>query len=114
MTRNILVPIDGSETARKALEYAVDLTKQTGSQIISSGRSGAGGNDAHSFFTARSIKFSSMAIFHMTRINKSIKEAVIKNGCWGKLIMTKVKIRSAIIGIKEISADRGLHLLTHS
>jgi nucleotide-binding universal stress UspA family protein len=34
MIRKILVPIDGSETARKALEYAVDLAKQTGSTII--------------------------------------------------------------------------------
>lgn len=34
MIRKILVPIDGSETARKALEYAVDLAKQTGSSII--------------------------------------------------------------------------------
>ncbi len=30
MITKILVPIDGSETARKALEYAVDLAKQTG------------------------------------------------------------------------------------
>ena len=34
MIKKILVPIDGSETARKALEYAVDLAKQTGSTII--------------------------------------------------------------------------------
>lgn len=34
MIRKILVPIDGSETARKALEYAVELAKQTGSTII--------------------------------------------------------------------------------
>ena len=34
MIKKILVPIDGSETARKALEYAVDLAKQTGSPII--------------------------------------------------------------------------------
>lgn len=34
MIRTILVPIDGSKTARKALEYAVDLAKQTGSTII--------------------------------------------------------------------------------
>ncbi len=34
MVKKILVPIDGSETARKALEYAVDLAKQTGSTII--------------------------------------------------------------------------------
>ena len=34
MIKKILVPIDGSETARKALEYAVDLAKQTGSSII--------------------------------------------------------------------------------
>jgi nucleotide-binding universal stress UspA family protein len=34
MIRKILVPIDGSETARKALEYAVNLAKQTGSTII--------------------------------------------------------------------------------
>jgi nucleotide-binding universal stress UspA family protein len=34
MIRKILVPIDGSETGRKALEYAVDLAKQTGSTII--------------------------------------------------------------------------------
>lgn len=33
MILKILVPIDGSETARKALEYAVDLAKQTGSTI---------------------------------------------------------------------------------
>jgi nucleotide-binding universal stress UspA family protein len=34
MIKKILVPIDGSKTARKALEYAVDLAKQTGSPII--------------------------------------------------------------------------------
>jgi len=34
MIKKILVPIDGSETAGKALEYAVDLAKQTGSTII--------------------------------------------------------------------------------
>jgi nucleotide-binding universal stress UspA family protein len=34
MIRKILVPIDGSDTARKALEYAADLAKQTGSTII--------------------------------------------------------------------------------
>ncbi len=34
MIKKILVPIDGSETARKALEYAIDLAKQTGSTII--------------------------------------------------------------------------------
>ncbi len=34
MIRNIMVSIDGSETARKALEYALDLAKQTGSTII--------------------------------------------------------------------------------
>jgi nucleotide-binding universal stress UspA family protein len=34
MIKKILVPIDGSETARKALEYAVDLAKQTGSSIM--------------------------------------------------------------------------------
>ena len=34
MIKKILVPIDGSETARKALEYAVDLAKQTGSTIV--------------------------------------------------------------------------------
>jgi nucleotide-binding universal stress UspA family protein len=34
MIKKILVPIDGSETARKAVEYAVDLAKQTGSPII--------------------------------------------------------------------------------
>ncbi len=34
MIRKMLVPIDGSETAGKALEYAIDLAKQTGSTII--------------------------------------------------------------------------------
>lgn len=34
MVKNILVPIDGSKTAGKALEYAVDLAKQTGSTIV--------------------------------------------------------------------------------
>jgi nucleotide-binding universal stress UspA family protein len=34
MITKILVPIDGSETARKALEYAADLAKQTGSTLI--------------------------------------------------------------------------------
>jgi nucleotide-binding universal stress UspA family protein len=34
MIRKILTPLDGSETSRKALEYAVDLAKQTGSTII--------------------------------------------------------------------------------
>jgi len=34
MITKILVPIDGSETAQKALEYAVDLAKQTGSTIL--------------------------------------------------------------------------------
>ena len=34
MIKKILVPIDGSETARKALKYAVDMAKQTGSPII--------------------------------------------------------------------------------
>ena len=34
MIRKMLVPIDGSETAVKALEYAIDLAKQTGSTII--------------------------------------------------------------------------------
>src|SRR5208283_584541 len=34
MIKKILVPIDGSETARKALGYTVDLAKQTGSTII--------------------------------------------------------------------------------
>jgi nucleotide-binding universal stress UspA family protein len=34
MIKKILAPIDGSETSQKALEYAVDLAKQTGSTII--------------------------------------------------------------------------------
>ena len=34
MIQKILVPIDGSETARKALKYTIDLAKQTGSTII--------------------------------------------------------------------------------
>ena len=34
MIKKILAPIDGSKTARKALKYAVDLAKQTGSPII--------------------------------------------------------------------------------
>jgi nucleotide-binding universal stress UspA family protein len=34
MVERILVPIDGSETARKGLDYALDLAKQTGSTII--------------------------------------------------------------------------------
>jgi nucleotide-binding universal stress UspA family protein len=34
MIKKILVPIDGSETAQKGLDYAVDLAKQTGSTII--------------------------------------------------------------------------------
>ena len=34
MITKILVPVDGSETAQKSLEYAIDLAKQTGSTII--------------------------------------------------------------------------------
>ncbi len=34
MIKKILVPIDGSKTAWKALEYAADLAKQTGSTIV--------------------------------------------------------------------------------
>jgi nucleotide-binding universal stress UspA family protein len=34
MIRKILMPIDGSETAQKALKYAVNLAKQTRSIII--------------------------------------------------------------------------------
>jgi nucleotide-binding universal stress UspA family protein len=34
MIKKILVPIDGSKRALKALEYAVDLAKQTGSLLI--------------------------------------------------------------------------------
>jgi nucleotide-binding universal stress UspA family protein len=34
MIKKILVPIDGSETARNALKYAVDLARQTGSSIV--------------------------------------------------------------------------------
>ena len=34
MIKKILVSIDGSKTAQKALEYTVDLAKQTGSSII--------------------------------------------------------------------------------
>jgi nucleotide-binding universal stress UspA family protein len=33
MIKKILMPTDGSETARKALNYAVDLAKQTGATI---------------------------------------------------------------------------------
>jgi nucleotide-binding universal stress UspA family protein len=33
MIKKILVPIDGFETARKALQYSVDLAKLTGSSI---------------------------------------------------------------------------------
>ncbi len=34
MIKKILVPVDGSETARNALKYAVDLAKQTEASII--------------------------------------------------------------------------------
>jgi nucleotide-binding universal stress UspA family protein len=34
MIEKILVPIDGSKTSQKALEYAVDLAKQIGSPIV--------------------------------------------------------------------------------
>jgi nucleotide-binding universal stress UspA family protein len=34
MIERILVPIDGSETAQKGLDYALDLAKQTDSTII--------------------------------------------------------------------------------
>jgi nucleotide-binding universal stress UspA family protein len=34
MIRKILVPIDGSENAQKAVEYAIDLAKQTRSSIV--------------------------------------------------------------------------------
>ncbi len=34
MVKKMLVPIDGSDTSRKALAYAVDLAKQTGSTIV--------------------------------------------------------------------------------
>ena len=34
MIKKILAPIDGSETARNALKYAVDLARQTGSSIM--------------------------------------------------------------------------------
>ncbi len=34
MIKKILVSIDGSKTAQKALEYTLDLAKQTGSSII--------------------------------------------------------------------------------
>jgi|WetSurMetagenome_2_1015567.scaffolds.fasta_scaffold00094_17 nucleotide-binding universal stress UspA family protein len=34
MIEKILVPIDGSETAQKGLDYALELAKQTGSSII--------------------------------------------------------------------------------
>jgi nucleotide-binding universal stress UspA family protein len=34
MIKKILAPIDGSETARNALKYAVDLARQTESSII--------------------------------------------------------------------------------
>jgi nucleotide-binding universal stress UspA family protein len=34
MIKKILVPTDGSKTARKALKYAVDLAKQAGSSIV--------------------------------------------------------------------------------
>jgi nucleotide-binding universal stress UspA family protein len=34
MIKKMLVPIDGSETSRKALAYAVGLAKQTGSTIV--------------------------------------------------------------------------------
>ena len=34
MIRKILVPIDGSETARKPLQYAVDLAKKTESTTL--------------------------------------------------------------------------------
>jgi len=34
MIKKILVPVDGSRTAQKALEYALDLAKQLGSPIV--------------------------------------------------------------------------------
>ena len=34
MIKKVLVPIDGSETARKALKYAIDLAKQMRSTVI--------------------------------------------------------------------------------
>jgi nucleotide-binding universal stress UspA family protein len=34
MIEKILVPIDGSETAQKGLDYALDLATQTGSTGI--------------------------------------------------------------------------------
>jgi nucleotide-binding universal stress UspA family protein len=34
MIQKILVPVDGSDTARKGLEYALYLAQQTGSKII--------------------------------------------------------------------------------
>jgi len=34
MIKKILVPIDGSDAARKALEYAIDLAKQTEASLI--------------------------------------------------------------------------------
>ena len=69
MITKILVPIDGSETAQKALEYAVDLAKQTGAIIIL-----LSVIDKSPFYTAQTVSLESSPVHMIENLEDYFKQ----------------------------------------
>jgi nucleotide-binding universal stress UspA family protein len=94
MVKKILVPVDGSDTAGKALKYAADLAKQTGAivtllSVIDS-----------STYVTRSIPAVAAPAHVIETIEDYLRQAAAvyidaaKKLCRGKKVMAKSVIRS--------------------